>query len=68
MNPQTFQDSKAARRDTRNAPKEHILTAVLMAGPRAFQRSYGSLSGPGFNIVATGMSCYCALLSVRVFL
>ena len=50
---------------TQNKPKEHILTAVLMAGPRAFQRSYGSLSGPGFNIVATGMSCYCALLSVE---
>ena len=65
MNPDTFQSPKASANRAKNAPKEHILTAVMMAGPRGFQRAYGSLSGPGFNIVATGMSVYCALLSVE---
>ena len=45
--------------------KEHILTAVSMAIPRTLQRGYRSLSGDGFSIVATGMSVYCALLSVE---
>ena len=45
--------------------KEGFVTALTMAPFRWTQQTYGSLSGTGFNIVATLMSVYCAALSVE---